>query len=98
MSDEPIKKRQEYDGEQDRERFWSVAESLKSEPVKQRWFLPILILVIVVSVPWYRNGGEIGNVIGGLPGWVWTGLICALGVSLITAIGTLLFWKDDADE
>ncbi|MFP6582886.1 MAG: hypothetical protein VCD00_10065 [Candidatus Hydrogenedentota bacterium] len=91
-------KSEEYDGERDMDRFWTVATRLKKEPVKQRWFLPLLLIVIVISIPWYRSSGEIGNIVGGLPTWVWTGLICALGVSIITAVGTLAFWKDDDDE
>lgn len=98
MSEHESKQNIEYDGERDMEKFWSVAEQLKKEPVKQLWFLPLLITVIVISVPWYRESGESGSIVGGLPTWVWTGLGCALGVSVITAVGTMLFWKDTDDE
>ena len=94
MSDE---KRFEYNGERDMERFWE-ANQLESEPVKQKWFIPILVLLILISVPWYREAGEMGNMIGGLPGWVWTSLICSLGVSVLTAVGVLVFWKDKGED
>lgn len=97
VSDEK-RRRLEYDGERDMDRFWSVAGKLRREPAKQLWFLPALILVVVFSVPWYRTGGEIGEVIAGLPVWVWTGLACALGVSVITAVGALVFWRDEESE
>ena len=97
MRDDGAKK-VEYNGERDMDRFWSVATRLRREPAKQLWFLPALILVVVLSVPWYRTGGEIGEIVAGLPVWVWTGLACALGVSAITALGALLFWSDPDDE
>ena len=91
-------KKIEYNSERDMDRFWSVATRLRREPAKQVWFLPGLILVVVLSVPWYRTGGEIGEVVGGLPLWVWTGLACALGVSVITGVGAVVFWQDDEVE
>ena len=87
----------EYNGERDMKRFWEV-NRLKSEPGKQKWYLPILVVLILISVPWYRTAGEIGNVIGGLPGWVWTSLICTLGISILTAVGVLGFWKDEDED
>lgn len=88
----------EYNDERDMDRFWAVADSLRKEPLRQKWFLPILILCIVISIPWYRASGESGAIFAGLPTWIWTSLACAAGVSLITAVGTLFFWKDPDDE
>ena len=88
----------EYNGERDMEKFWA-ANKVAKEPIRQKWFAPILLILIVFSVPWYRTGGEIGRIIGGLPTWVWTSLLCTVGVSVVTAVGALLFWKEeDGDE
>ncbi len=76
--------------------FWQVA-ILKKEPSKQKWFLPTLIILIIGSVPWYRVEGEMGNVLFGFPVWIWTSIICSLGVAILTAIGILRFWRDDDD-
>jgi hypothetical protein len=94
MNDE---KPSEYNGERDMKRFWEV-NRLKTEPAKQKWYLPILIFFILLSVPWYRTSGEIGRMIGGLPGWVWTSLLCTVGISILTAVGVLFFWKDEGGD
>lgn len=87
----------EYDGERDMDRFWQVAK-LHREPVKQKWFIPILLLLIVISIPWYRAGGEIGSVVLGLPTWIWMSLLCSLGVSILIAVGAMRFWVNDPDD
>lgn len=83
----------EYDGERDMEAFWAAAAP-KSEPLRQRWYAPLLILLILLSVPWYRQAGTIGTFIAGLPVWVWTSLVCSVGVAIVTALAILRFWKD----
>lgn len=98
MDDLPKKVGAEYNDERDMDRFWSVANNLKEEPLRQKWFLPILVYWIVLSIPWYRTAGESGSIVGGLPVWIWVSLGCALGVSIVTAVGILLFWKDSDDE
>jgi hypothetical protein len=89
---------EEYNDARDMSAFWKVARSLKKEPVKQKWFIPILIICIVISVPWYLTPGESGSIIGGLPSWVWVSLGCSLGISILTSIGALIFWKESDDE
>ena len=86
----------EYQGERDMDAFWSAAK-LKKEPSKQKWFLPILILLILCSVPWYRSEGQMGSVFLGFPVWIWTSIIYSLGVAVLTAVGILGYWKDDDD-
>jgi hypothetical protein len=98
MSEKEKSERSEYNDERDMDRFWAVATSLSREPLRQKWFLPLLIAVIAISIPWYRSSGESGSIIAGLPGWVWTSLICTAAVSVITAVGVLVFWKDSDDE
>ena len=87
----------EYAGQRDMERFWQVVR-LKREPFKQRWYVPALILLIVLSIPWYRTGGETGRMVLGLPVWIWVPLLCAVGVSILTSLAALRFWKDDEEE
>jgi len=98
MSKPDEKSEIEYNDERDMDRFWAVADSLRKEPLRQKWFLPLLLVCITISIPWYRTSGESGAIIAGLPTWVWTSLACAAGISILTAIGTLLFWKDSDDE
>lgn len=87
----------EYQGERDMDAFWRAVK-LKKEPSKQKWFLPTLIVLIVCSVPWYRSEGQMGNVVLGFPVWIWTSIICSLGVAIVTAIGILGYWQDDDAE
>jgi hypothetical protein len=102
MSDEGAAEKREtgpgeYAGERDMDRFWRVAASVK-EPVRRRWYVPAILLLVVASVPWYRAPGVIGELIGGLPGWVWISLLCTVGVSALTAVGALYLWRDDSEE
>ncbi len=84
----------EYKGERDMQAFWQAVK-LKREPATQRWFLPVLLLFIIGSVPWYRSEGQMGMVLFGFPVWIWTSIICSLGVAIFTALGILGFWRDD---
>jgi len=95
--DEKTPMQKEYDGERDMDKFWA-ATKLAREPVKQKWFLPILLILIIISVPWYHSGGEIGRMIGGFPGWVWISLLCTVAMSILIAVGTLFFWREDDED
>jgi hypothetical protein len=83
----------EYDSERDMDAFWEAATP-KSEPFRQWWYLPVLLLLIVFSVPWYRAAGSVGSIYHGLPIWVWTSLGCSFGVAVLTAFAILRYWKD----
>ncbi len=98
MSKPHEKYKNEYNDERDMDHFWAVAQKLRLEPLRQKWFLPVLLILIIISIPWYRTPGESGAIIAGLPAWVWTSLACAAGVATLTAVGALLFWKDTDDE
>lgn len=93
MSDRGTKPADEYHGQQDREAFWEAA-ALDREPAKQRWYLPALLVLIVLSVPWYREAGSMGALVWGMPVWIWTSLGCTAGVSVLTAVAALRFWRD----
>lgn len=98
MNDMHKKPKTEYNDERDMDRFWAVTNSLRKEPLRQKWFLPILLITIVISIPWYRTPGESGPIVAGLPTWVWTSLACSIVIGVITAVGALVYWKDSEDE
>lgn len=89
--------RPEYADERDMQRFWQEVAP-KREPLKQRWYIPGLLVFVVLSIPWYFPAGHLGRVIGGLPLWVWIAVGCTFGVSCLTASATLWFWSDDDDD
>lgn len=95
-SDPDSSRREEYADQRDMEHFWRAAK-LTREPLGVRWYLPAVLLLVIISVPWYRPGGEIGRVVLGLPGWVWTSLLCGLGVAALTAWAALRAWRDPDD-
>ena len=84
----------EYRGERDIERFWREVAP-RREPVQRRWFLPTVLGLLVLSVPWYLPTGYMGRLFGGLPGWVWMALLCSAGISALTAFMALRHWHDD---
>jgi hypothetical protein len=88
----------EYDSERDIEAFWAEIKP-RREPMQQIWFLPLILLLLAVSIPWYRKPGEIGAIVAGLPVWVWVALIASALVAAVTAVMSIFFWDDDeADE
>ena len=96
MAENDTPKRTEYAGERDMGRFWAAAAP-RREPMRQRWYIPGLLALIVASVPFYYAQDHIGRIVGGLPLWVWASLGCSVGVSCLTAGAVLLFWDDDDD-
>ena len=93
----PTPPHSEYSGERDMDAFWKATE-LSDEPLKQRWYIPAVLVLIVLSVPWYFATGHTGRIIGGLPVWVWITLACSFVVSCLIAIAVLRFWNEDAPD
>jgi hypothetical protein len=87
-------KRAEYDDERDLEAFWAEVRP-RREPMQQRWFLPLIVVLLALSIPWYRKSGEIGAIVLGLPVWVWVALACSALVAATTALMAFRFWDDD---
>lgn len=87
----------EYAGERDMDRFWREAVP-RAEPATRRWYIPLLLVLIVISIPWYFSEGHVGRVIAGFPVWIWIALGSAFGVALLTACAILRFWKDDGPD
>ncbi len=87
----------EYNNERDMDRFWAEIRP-EREPMQQWWFIPLLLVLAVASVPWYLPGGVTGRIVGGLPIWVWTAIACSAGISTLTAVLALRFWRDDEPD
>ena len=87
-------KMKEYSGERDMERFWAEIKPRK-EPVQVRWFLPAVILLMVLSVPWYLPAGFRGDLLWGLPSWIWVSIFCATLIAGLTSYVALRSWQDD---
>ena len=87
----------EYDGDRDEDRFWREIRPQR-EPVGQRWFLPAVLLLLALSIPWYPVGAWYERSLAGLPLWLWTALACSAAVALLTACAVLMLWDDDAGE
>lgn len=86
----------EYDSERDMDAFWANIRP-RREPMQQVWFLPLILLLLAINIPWYRESGEIGSVVLGLPVWVWTALISSALLAMVTAAMSIFFWDDDED-
>lgn len=102
----------EYADERDMDRFWEVAQ-LDREPAKQWWYIPLILGLILVSIPWYAAlymkvaEGE-GLIVFiffdwevmflGLPIWIWIPIGCTLGLSILTSFAVLGFWRDGDSE
>ena len=84
----------EYAGERDMSRFWREIKP-RREPLDSRWFLPSVLLLMVISVPWYLPSGFVGRLYGGLPVWIWIALACSVLLAAITSFVALRSWRDD---
>lgn len=85
---------EEYSDERDMARFWEEAAPSR-EPSRWRWYIPSLVVLLILSVPWYFAEGHMGRVVGGLPVWVWITLGCTTGMASLTAWAALRHWGDD---
>ena len=105
--------KREYADERDMDRFWEVAR-LEREPARQWWYIPLILGLLFISIPWYVTLHlAVGEGEGffaflfpkwealllGLPLWIWIPLGCTLGLSTLTAFAILRFWRDgDSDS
>lgn len=86
--------RQEYADERDISAFWREAQPQR-EPMRWRWFLPGVLVLLVSSIPWYLPGELVSGVIAGLPVWTWIALFCSVALAALTAWVGLRHWDDD---
>ena len=56
----------------------------------RRWLLAAIGLLYVVSIPWYRRGGEESGLIAGMPDWVAVAIACYVVVAVLNALAWLL--------
>jgi len=54
-------------------------------------------VLFVLSIPWYRRGGDEAELWLGLPDWVTVALLCYAGAALLNAIAWLLTDVPDED-
>ena len=86
--------RLEYADERADESFWQAAKPDR-EPIRTRWFVPAVILLLVFNVPWYLPGTLESRLVGGLPLWTWIALATSLLLSVVTACASLWAWRDE---
>jgi len=84
----------EYDSQRDMDLFWREIKP-RREPIQQRWYIPLVLLIVVVSVPWYWTRGVTGTIVAGLPLWIWVTIACSVAIATITATMALRHWDDD---
>ena len=94
--EQPAIKVDEYSGERDMDLFWKEIKPLK-EPTQVRWFVPAVLALLVLSVPWYLPAGFVGRLVGGLPPWIWVSVACATSIAAITSYVALRSWEDDEE-
>ena len=61
----------------------------------RRTLLAGIGVLYVLSIPWYRSGGETGGSVFGLPDWVAVAVGCYVAVAVLNAAAWLL---TDIDE
>lgn len=87
----------EYGDERDPDVFWAAVRPA-DEPLRHRWFLPAVVAILIVSVPWYLPPSVGDRLAGGLPVWTWITILCGLALALVTAFASLRLWRDGSDE
>ncbi|MCY3928922.1 MAG: hypothetical protein OXG81_11675 [Acidobacteria bacterium] len=89
----------EYRDERDPDVFWAAIRPA-DEPLRHRWFLPAVVAILVVSVPWYLPSSIGDRLALGLPVWTWITIFCGLLLAVVTAFASIRLWRDggaDAD-
>lgn len=86
----------EYADERDADAFWEAIRPA-DEPIRHRWFLPTILAILVLSVPWYLPHDPGDRLLAGLPLWTWVTLACAAGLAVVTAWASLRLWRDEPD-
>jgi hypothetical protein len=63
----------------------------------RRILIAIILLLYLLSVPWYREAGQAPALWLGLPDWVAVALLCYVGVAVLNAVAWLLTEVPDAE-
>jgi hypothetical protein len=91
------KRLSDYGDERDQDAFWEAIRPA-DEPLRHRWFLPTVIAILAISVPWYLPASVGGRLIAGLPVWTWITIACGLFLAVVTAFASLRLWRDGGGE
>ncbi len=91
------KRLSDVEDERDQDAFWEAIRPA-DEPLRHRWFLPVVVLILVVSVPWYLPPSVGGRLAAGLPVWTWITIVCGLFLAAVTAFASLRLWRDAGDD
>lgn len=84
----------EYHDERDTEAFWEAIKP-DHEPIQIRWYMPLVILLLVICTPWYWLKDAEVPVIAGLPLWVWITIATTAALAVVTALMIIFAWRDD---
>ncbi|QVQ53989.1 hypothetical protein J4H86_09930 [Spiractinospora alimapuensis] len=68
-----------------------------AEPIRRPWLWVVLVLILLVSVPWYWPAGTLEPVVLGLPLWAWTTLAGSVALCGYLSWLCATQWPD-ADE
>ena len=66
----------------------------EDEPTRLRAFLPLILLLVLINIPWYLSAEFAGQRFLGLPLFAWIALATSLCISVVTAYVGLRRWKD----
>ncbi len=86
----------EYADARDTDVFWSVIRPA-DEPIRHRWFLPTVVVILTLSVPWYLPPETGDRLVGGLPLWTWITVVCGAALAVVTAWASLRLWRNEPD-
>ena len=90
------KRLSDYSDERDPDVFWAAVRPA-DEPMRHRWFLPAVVAILIVSVPWYLPSSVGDRLALGLPVWTWVTILCGLALAMVTAFASLRLWRDGSD-
>ena len=86
----------EYADERDADVLWAAIRPA-DEPIRHRWFLPVVVVILILSVPWYLPP-EVGDrLVGGLPLWTWITVACSAALATLTAWASLRLWRNETE-
>ncbi len=61
----------------------------RGHPRARFFWLALIAILYIVSIPWYRDAGAPLRLVGGLPDWV----AVALGCYLLSALANVFAWS-----
>jgi len=70
---------------------------MTDEPRRHRFFLLLLGLTVLCTSPFPFIGSGSSTFLG-IPLWLWWSIFFTIGLSCLTAVGILRYWKDDRLE